>query len=508
MKRLWARLRNVTLAFRIGILMAVILIGTAYVFASYSISNLQRFAYETSASNVVRLGEAVESILRFSMVENRRAEIKRAIVNLTNHEDIESVTLADHSTKTIIFAADDSEQGKRIENTDARCTGCHAHTETPRLILPKSEVHHISTDQKVINTVTPIYNSQDCYNAACHAHGPEQRVLGVMEIGLTFGPILDELRRARLRLLGMIILLAVVTSGLIFWLIQVWVGKPVKDLLIATEALASGDMDHFVKTGETELGKLGKAFNSMQRKLRESQRQIIMQEKLVSVGKLAAGVAHEINNPLTGILTFTEDLIEDAEEGDDRLDDYEIIRRETLRCRGIVRNLLDFAKQDEPQLQAVDISDVVHKTLKLVEKLAKFRNINLYFDPAIHQPPVVADPGQMEQVFLNFLINSSEAMDNGGDIRITSRWHKSEGNVELTFTDTGCGMSQQVLVKIFEPFFSTKGGKTSGLGLAVVWSIIERHGGRIEVQSEVGKGTTFRVYLPVVKKARKDYQNV
>jgi two-component system, NtrC family, sensor kinase len=503
MKRLLARFRNVRLAFRIGIMMALILVGTAYVFASYSIGNLQRYAYETSATNVIRLGQAVESILRFSMLENRRDEIKRAIVNLANHEDIESVTLADHSTKTIIFAADDSEQGKTIENTDARCTGCHADADIPRLVLPKSEVHHITSDNEVINTVTPIYNSQDCYHAACHAHSPEEQVLGVMQIGLTFGPVLDEFERARHRLLAMIFLLALVTATLVFWLIQVWVGKPVKDLLAATEALASGDMDHFVKTGETELGKLGEAFNSMQRKLRETQRQIIMQEKLVSVGKLAAGVAHEINNPLTGILTFTEDLIDDAEEGDERLDDYEVIRRETLRCRGIVRNLLDFSKQDQPQLQDVNISDIIENTIKLVEKLAKFQNINLYFDPAIHQPSVVADPGQMEQVFLNFLINSSEAMDNGGDIRISSRWHKSEGTVELCFTDTGNGMSPQVLSKIFEPFFSTKGGKTSGLGLAVVWSIIERHGGRIEVQSEVDKGTTFRVFLPAEKKARK-----
>ena len=226
------------------------------------------------------------------------------------------------------------------------------------------------------------------------------------------------------------------------------------------------------------------------------QRELVNADKLAAIGKLAAGIAHEINNPLTGVLAFAEDLIEDSEEGDPRVDDYRVIVRETLRCREIVRNLLDFARQTKPHVREVQINEVVERSLRLVERLPSFRDLAIRRELAPELPPIFGDPQQLQQVVLNLLVNASEALEGrGGKIGIATGLAAGEAAVRIEVTDDGPGLPDDAKDRIFEPFFSTK-STTHGLGLAVSWGIVERHGGRIDVGNRPEGGARFTVVLP------------
>ncbi len=229
---------------------------------------------------------------------------------------------------------------------------------------------------------------------------------------------------------------------------------------------------------------------------RRLQHQLVQADKLAAIGKLAAGVAHEINNPLTGILAYAEDLLEDVEEDDERAEDYRVIIRETLRCRDIVRNLLDFARQTTRQSEQTNVKEVVDDTLALVRRQAGFRDIALERNVADDLPAVSGDKRQLEQVILNLLVNAAESMGGKGRIEIAAHVVEGERRCQVTVADNGPGIPEDAIGRVFEPFFSTK-TTSHGLGLAVSWGIVDQHGGRIEVENREEGGTIFRVMLPV-----------
>jgi len=226
------------------------------------------------------------------------------------------------------------------------------------------------------------------------------------------------------------------------------------------------------------------------------QRELIESERLAAVGKLAAGVAHEINNPLTGILTFTEGLLMDAEEDDPRREDYEIIMRETMRCRQIVRDLLDYARLEKPRREPADPNRLLERAVSLVSKQAEFHDIRFKFDLQKDLPPVSVDPNQIQQVILNLVINAKDAMEKTGTITLRTSLDGQNKRVALEVADQGPGIPPENMAKIFEPFYSTKGADGNGLGLPVVKSIVEQHGGRVKVEGHPGSGAVFRVELP------------
>ncbi|MBM2814227.1 MAG: domain S-box protein [Ignavibacteria bacterium] len=224
------------------------------------------------------------------------------------------------------------------------------------------------------------------------------------------------------------------------------------------------------------------------------QEQLIKSEKLAALGKLAAGVAHEINNPLTGVLTYAEDLLESFDETDTRREDLDVIIRETLRCREIVRNLLDFTRQDKPRFEKSHPNSIVERALLLIKRLPQFRNIEITKVMAPDLPEIQSDPQQIQQVLLNLFLNAADAMHYKGSITISTELDRGKNNCMLSVADSGPGIPGDIIDKIFEPFFSTK--STNGLGLAVSWSIIELHRGTIEVENMLRGGALFRVNLP------------
>jgi two-component system NtrC family sensor kinase len=232
--------------------------------------------------------------------------------------------------------------------------------------------------------------------------------------------------------------------------------------------------------------------------LKKRTEQVMESKRLATLGRLAAGVAHEINNPLGGILVYGHLLVEDTEEQDPRKSNMEKIVREATRCKHIVKGLLEFARQAHPKVEQADVNQILNSALHLLEGQGVFQHVRLIRELSPSLPPILADRSQIEQVFTNILQNAAEAMEEGGILTVTSAFSQDGHFVQVNIADTGPGIPEEHVEKIFEPFFTTKEvGHGTGLGLAISYGIIERHEGRLSVQSEEGKGTMFSIQLPV-----------
>jgi two-component system NtrC family sensor kinase len=274
--------------------------------------------------------------------------------------------------------------------------------------------------------------------------------------------------------------------------------RPVETMALATEKVAQGDRTVTVPVeGTGELTILARSFNSMVETLRTTEQQLIQSEKLASVGQLAAGVAHEINNPLGTILLFSDIMRKELPSEDPRRDDVTMIIDEATRCKTIVSDLLNFARQNEVLAQITDVNALLTDTIDEITIQPVFDNVKIVsqLDPSL--PDIQADPAQLREVFVNIMTNAAEAMEGGGSLTISTATAEDE-MIKIAFQDTGCGIPEQNLSKIFTPFFTTKAiGKGTGLGLAIVYGIVKMHRGQIYVESEVGVGSTFTITLPV-----------
>jgi two-component system NtrC family sensor kinase len=286
----------------------------------------------------------------------------------------------------------------------------------------------------------------------------------------------------------------------------------------AADAVARGNLDQTVDVVATdEVGRLAASFNAMVARLQEKvrtleeeernrgqemmhlQSRMVHSEKLASMGRLAAGVAHELNTPLGGILSLAMLALEGCDEGHPLRGDLEIIVKQTLRCRDIVKGLLDFAHQSEDRAVATQINSVIENTLALLKRQAIFQNIRTVGRLKADAPQVLIDPSQLQSVVMNLVMNAVDAMEGNGLLTIETACDKVGEQVLLHISDTGKGIPDKIKPLIFEPFFTTKTpGQGTGLGLAVVYGIVRRAGGRISVESSPGN-TTFTVRLPIVQ---------
>jgi two-component system NtrC family sensor kinase len=287
--------------------------------------------------------------------------------------------------------------------------------------------------------------------------------------------------------------------------------RPINSLLLATRGLADGNIEQRVQLSNSpeEIAALGEAFNYMVSTVKErdeqlrqqAQEEIMKSERLAMVGQLAAGVAHEINNPLGGILLFSRLLLQKAPSEGIMRDNLERIEKDAKRCQSIVQGLLDFARQREPKVEILELNGVLEKTVDLFESQPLFHNIEIVKQYQPDLPVISADLAQIQQVFVNIIMNASDAMEGKGVLTIGTRSIDINDYVEISFTDTGNGIPPDELERIFEPFFTTKGvGHGTGLGLSISYGIVQRHGGTIKVSSRVGEGSTFVVILPKNKR--------
>lgn len=297
---------------------------------------------------------------------------------------------------------------------------------------------------------------------------------------------------------AIIALVSMVLAGIVAVPIARLITRPITALVEANRRLAQGDMTVRVQPyGSGELAELGHSFNKLAETLNSTQQELLHKERLASMGQLAAGVAHEINNPLGTILLFSDMLYKETSRDDPRSKDLKMIVDETNRCKNIVADLLNFSRQQEVLAQDIDVNALISSVIEVVEHQPIFESVNFVKHLAPDLPAIQADPAQLKQVFVNLFNNAAEAKGDGGTITLTTR--PIDGSfVEIKVSDTGCGIPEEDLGKLFTPFFTTKAlGKGTGLGLSIVYGIIKMHKGQITAQSEVGQGTTFTITLPI-----------
>ena len=503
-----------------------ILVLSIGIYAYVNIASQKRQLTGEVMRGAFRISETIRRSTRYDMLRNLREDLHQIIETIGQQEGLEKIRVFNKDGQ-IMFSSDGAEIGEMVDKRAEACYACHA-AEKPleRLNIPdRSRVFTSKDGHRVLGVISAIYNEPDCSTPDCHAHPPEQKVLGVLDIGMSLADVDREISGAQNKMIAFAVIAFLVISVTIFISINRYVARPVTELVTATRKIAEGDLDYSipVKT-EGEIAELAASFTQMtsdlkkaddklvewgktleqkvqQRteELRKTENQLIQSDKVASLGKLAAGVAHEINSPLTGILTYSSLLLKAKPDGDPDKEDLEVIVNETNRCKKIVKGLLDFARQTEPQKTLSDINEVIDKSIDLVSHQASMQSVKIEKKIKPDLPKTMIDVGQIQQVFINILLNAIEAMPQGGTLTVSSALEDQMAAVK--FTDTGVGIPPEVLPKILDPFFTTKEqGRGTGLGLSVSYGIIERHRGKLEVKSKVGKGTTFTVRLPVKEK--------
>ena len=338
-------------------------------------------------------------------------------------------------------------------------------------------------------------------------HDPTGRPIGILSIGV------PERNFSLLRNEALIIFIGIVLCGaFVAFLLARLLGRrilyPIQELARAMRSYEHGNMDlrlvPFTGT-PTELVELGDGFKAMAKALHERQLQLKFRteqqlgkaERLAMIGRLSAGVAHEINNPLGGILLFSSLLLKNAAPDNRDRSSLERICNEAKRCQQIVQGLLDFARPREPKREQIVLENVVDRTLQLVSGQSLFHNIEVVRDYAEPKPEGLADPSQLQQVVLNLVVNAAEAMGGKGSLTLATRSVEDGTAAQIEIADSGCGIAPENLERLFEPFFTTKEvGQGTGLGLSISRSIVESHNGSIWAESEVGAGTRFFIRLP------------
>jgi two-component system NtrC family sensor kinase len=502
------------------ILLSVILVVMVIegVFVYLNIRSLSRQMIEKTEEEAFNLSETIRLSIRNAMIKDRRDEYQRIIEDVAQRKGMVEVRIFNKQGQ-ITVSSDGMKVGTVVDKKAEACYGCHREDEAKVLLPSDSKTRVYQTGkQSLLGLINPIYNEPSCF--PCHPR--TTNVLGVLDTIISLEGFEKEKAQIYNRMMVSGIVSVVILIFLLSLLLTRFVNKPIGRLLTATKKAAAGNLDQTVAIrSRDELGELSDSFNNMITELKRSrdaieewtqtleqrvkertqelqqvQGQLIHAGKMAALGELAAGVAHEINNPLTGVLTFSSLMLKKVDENHPWKKDLETIVQQTSRCRNIVKGLLDFARQRKPDKKEWDVHTLIERTLTLVEKQAPFQNITIVKEFKKSIPMLFIDGDQIQQVFMNILLNAADAMAEGGVLTIGTDLR--DGIAEVSFTDTGSGIPKEHLSKLFDPFFTTKQtGKGTGLGLAISYGIVQSHNGDIQVDSEMGKGSTFRIKIPV-----------
>ena len=503
---------------------ALVAIG-AFFFAEIAV---QRHLLSQVVAESDLLSHTIRNALHRAMLQDRRHDAYLIMQDIGRQPGIEMVRMMDGDGR-ITFSTDRAEIGHSVDRNAEACVACHAEGEPLHRLDGVENRNRIFRNgrHRVLGIVTPLYNEETCSTAACHAHPADRKVLGVIDVGVSLGRLDAETAGFRIWTL-LVAALSAAVLGVLLWLFtRHHVLRPVAALVQATRRVARDQLELEVPvTWSGELGILAASFNEMTRSLRTTKReldalmhglerqveertaalrsaqdQLVRSEKLSSLGKLSASIAHEINNPLAGILTFAKLIVRTLDQGppDDAtrkalIKHLHLVERETERCSAIVRNLLDFARERPLALKDTNVHAVLDEAIQLLANQIQIQGVVL--ERKLGPVPMVdGDFGQLRQAFVNVIMNACEAMARGGRLTVETALVEGGRWVEIAFQDTGPGIPPDHLSKIFDPFFTTK-EKGTGLGLSVVYGIVERHGGKIELATEVGKGTRVMIRLP------------
>jgi two-component system NtrC family sensor kinase len=486
------------------------------------------------------IGSIVEGALYHSMLTNDRGALENTLDVINDLPGIEDVNMYDNEDNLVYSTISDNP----LEHNNPNCKQCHGEINS---VLPgqsqsfkvlkvntKCEMSQKDYSYRLLFIKSTINNEPSCYTAACHAHNERDKVLGSFVIRIPLEDLDTAIEESSFDFFLLAALATVLLAVFLLFFTRKKINKPLNEIVSASEAVSKGDKSTRLKLETKQLNDMkmvSKAFNEMldnlqaandelqtwsqqleykvQKKseeLTEIQNELIHVEKIASLGKLSSSVAHEINNPLSGVLTYTKlvhkqlskiDL--EKEEKESMLKYLMIIEDETKRCGDIVKGLLDFSRKDQLELKVHHLHNVLKDTYTLLDHQMKISNITFITDLKAKEDSIKCNDNQIKQACIAILMNASEAISGSGEI-IMRTSNPEKGFIRLEIIDNGTGIAQEDQQHVFEPFFSAK-DKTNGigLGLAIVHGIITSHNGKVELKSEVGKGTTIIITLPLVR---------
>ena len=506
------------------------------VIAYTSVSTCRSRLLATVLLNAEQTADVLKRSLRYAMLKNERETIYHIIHTVAKEPGIKKVRIYNKEGQ-IVFSSLEHEAGSFVDLRADACIGCHGQARTLER-LPRTDrfrEYRLAKKGHVLGLILPIENEPECANQGCHASPKAKPILGVLDVILSLTSVDESVKALQAQLLiQLLVLLLAVTLVSVVLLVR-FVRNPLRVLLEGTEQVRAGNLAFVLKAAsEDEIGDLCRSFNEMARSLMEARdkilswneelekrveertaqlkkahEEIIRAAKMASVGKLAAIVAHEINNPLFGVRTYAkllqrrlekEGVLKNGPEGD-TAKILATIEAEVARCGEIVKNLLQFSRPSAPKIELKSLNAAVEKAIRLIQHQIDLLGAEMIVGLDKSLPDIPIDEQKIQQALLALLINACEAIPNGSG-RIEVRTGRSEAGdgVEVFVKDNGAGIDEDVLPYIFEPFFTTKGQKPgsggTGLGLSVVQSIVTLHHGRIAASSKKGEGTTFVMLLP------------
>ena len=515
-------------------LITLLLAAMVVIFALLGYLNirLHRQHLEAAAlTSAERVSDVIKRSTSYYMLRNDREGLYHFMQTIADEPGMVKVRIFDREGR-VSYSTDSAEVSHIVDKGAEACYGCHAQSQPlARLNRPdRFRIYRNGGGHRVLGIITPIENRPACSNAECHAHPASQQILGVLDTNLSLAKADEQLVAGSRNMLAYTFV-GMVAIAVLTWLF-VWrvVGRPIKSLKNGTERLSQGDLGYQIEVhSQDEVGELAHSFNGMSLQLRAANEEVVTWaktledrveqktrelkrahdhvlhvEKMASIGKMAAIVAHEINNPLSGILTYAKLLRKwldrgqtEGEKHEEAMQCLELIAGESRRCGELVKNLLTFSRTAPMNVEPADINAVIDRCVRLVQHQTELGQIQLQTDLA-DLPRVQCDPAQIEQVVLALIMNAIDAMPRGGNLWLSTKLLKASEQIEIQVRDDGMGIPAEILPQIFEPFLTTKeSGHGVGLGLAISRGIMERHNGHIEVQSEPGKGTTFILTLPL-----------
>ena len=526
------RLRSSSLTFRLTGTLIVALTLLLALTAVVQVGLQERCAREAARINGLAMSETLYGALHTAMLNNDREGLHASVRGITEHDPDVRLRIF-NKEGNIVFSSEPRELGTKVDMRSESCFKCHQADRPISKLPPGDRTRSFSVGGKpAIGVILPIENEPACYNASCHAHPASKRLLGVLDVTLFVSRLERARRQTTLLMLAATSGVLLLVVGVVLFVVRNSVHRPIKALTRTLAALGTGDYSARYEDGEiSEFAYLGGSVNKMAQaleranaelvgwaqtlerrveektaELRQAQEQMVRVERMASLGKLAAVVAHEINNPLASVVTYSKVLMRrwgahaaQNDETKDNLQILEAIASESARCGEIVSNLLLFARRTGSRMEPTDVNDVINRALFLIKHKMDLAQARAELALAPDLPHVMCDPAQIEQAVLALCINAVEAMPHGGRLLVRTAATQAAG-VEIVVEDTGVGIDEAVRSHIFEPFFTTKGegeGRGLGLGLAVVYGIVQRHNGTIEVASVPGQGTRFTLSLPL-----------
>lgn len=384
-----------------------------------------------------QLSETVKNSTRYSMLLNQREHIQEIINTIGKDPAIYDVRVLNKEGE-IIYSTKEDEIGKMLDKKAESCYACHAENE-PLEKLPikdRSRIYKLNPgSDRIMGIINPIYNERSCWESDCHAHDRNATVLGVLDVSISLAEVDNQMSINQVRVLLLSVVSITALGFIIGFFVKRWIDKPVRELVKATNEVSIGNLNYAINDlSNDEMGYLGESFNKMIKRLDEVRAQLVQSDKMASLGRLAAGVAHEINNPLTGVLTYSSYLLKRTKENPQMQEDLNVIVRETMRSREIVKGLLDFARQSAPKKSLIDVNEILQRAIAVINNQLKYSKINLEKNLDEKLPRITADANQIQQVFLNLFLNAIDAIGpEGGLLKLkTSHLNLSpKGNVHI-----------------------------------------------------------------------------